>query len=797
MIPALAVVVLLQAPSDSGPVYSGREHQLHVQIPRIDTTVTVDGALDEPVWRRAARLVGFSQYQPQDGLPAVEPTEVLVWYSATAIYFGIGAREIHGDVVHATHADRDNINADDYVQILLDTYNDRRRAFLFGVNPFGVQQDGIRSDSYGGGAGGFYGGGGGFGAMNILDGNVDLNPDFVFESRGRLVPGGGGYDVEVRIPFKSLRYAGGDVQTWGINVLRRIQHSGYQDSWAPVVRASASFMNQSGWLDGLTDLHRGLVLDLTPVATDRLNGDTSAGGYHYDCGPVEVCVGHVQLGLDAHYGVTPNLSLDGTYKPDFSQVEADVGQVTLNQRFALFYPEKRPFFLDGLELFDTPNQLIYTRQIVSPDWGTKLAGKAGPWTIAAIAASDATSQSATGHHPLFGVSRVKYDLGPTSNLGFVATARDDGDDFSRLAGADVHIVHSRLYFVELQGVASWTRDSAGMHRGTLMQAVWDRTGRNWGFHLSGQAVAPSFRAAAGFVNRTGIADISYFNRFTGYGRPGALIETWSTYQRIDRLWSYDGFGRQSPFEGSENLSLQATLRGWWQPNLNVGHQAFRFDANSVGYQGQTYGTYRVGLTPSGSTTIPFAIPGALKDLWSVSAGLTTPTWRQLTGTVSAGTGTTPIFPEASRGTETSMSAQVDLRPTAALRIAGQYSRLVLHRRDGSWFSTEQIPRLKVEYQATRSIFFRVVGQYTDLSSDGLRDPTTGGPIVVNGGVVGPATFRQLRVDWLFSYRPSPGTLIYVGYGASCSEFDARCAAGRQTNRTQDGFFAKLSYLFNL
>ncbi len=788
MISALALVALLQAPADSGPVFDGRQHQLHVAIPRVDTTITVDGVLDEPVWRRAARLVGFSQYQPSDSRPAEEPTEILVWYSATAIYFGIRAREVHGDVVHATHADRDNISADDYVQLLLDTYNDRRRAFLFGVNPFGVQQDGIRSDSYGGGAGGFYGGGGGFGAMNVLDGNVDLNPDFVFESRGRLVEGG--YDVEIRIPFKSLRYAGGAVQTWGINVLRRIQHSGYQDSWAPVVRASASFMNQSGWLEGLEDLRRGLVLDLTPVATERVDGAPDATDrYRYSDA--------TRLGLDAHYGVTPNLSLDGTYKPDFSQVEADVGQVTLNQRFALFYPEKRPFFLDGLELFDTPNQLIYTRQIVNPDWGTKLAGKAGPWTVAAIAASDATSQSATGHHPLFGISRIKYDLGPTSNLGLVATSRNDGGDFSRLAGADVHIVHSRLYFVELQGVASWTRDAAGMHRGSLMQAVWDRTGTNWGFHLSGEAVAPDFQAAAGFVNRTGIADISYFNRFTGYGRRGALIETWSAFQRFDRLWKYDGFDKQRPFEGSENYTFQATLRGWWQPNVSFSRQDFGFDASSIGYQGATYGSYRVGTTASAIVTVPFTIPPPLTNFWSVTAGLTTPTWRQFTGTVSVGTGATAIFPEASRGTATSVSAQVDLRPTPAVRISGQYSRLVLHRRDGSWFSTEDIPRLKVEYQATRSIFFRVVGQYTDLSSDALTDPTTGGPIVLGGSVVGPSASRLLRVDWLFSYRPSPGTLIYLGYGASCSEFDTRCAVGRQTSRVADGFFAKVSYLFGL
>ena len=795
MLAALLVLAALQVPTDSGPRYDGREHQLHVEIPRVDTTITVDGVLDEPVWRKAARLVGFSQYQPVDQVPAVEPTEVLVWYSATAIYFGVRAREIHGDLVHATHADRDNIDADDYVQILLDTYNDRRRAFLFGVNPFGVQQDGVRSDAYAGGAGGTYSGGGGFASLDILNGNVDLNPDFIWQSRGRLVPGG--YDVEIRIPFKSLRFAGGKVETWGINVLRRVQHSGYQDSWAPVVRASASFMNQSGWLEGMTGIRRGLVLNLTPVVTDRINGDTTAGGYHYAAG--RAGVGEAQLGLDVHYGVTPNLSLDGTVKPDFSQVEADVGQVTLNQRFALFYPEKRPFFLDGLELLDTPNQLIYTRRIVSPDAGAKLAGKVGRWTIAAIVTSDSTSESATGSHPLFGITRIKYDLGPTSNAGLVATTREDGGQFSRLAGADVHIVHSKLYYVELQGVASWTLDSTGFHRGTLTQATWDRTGRYWGFHLSGTGIAPDFDAAAGFVNRTGIVNWSYFNRFTGYGAPGALLETVSSFQTISRIWSYDGFAARPPIEGGESVNLQGTLRGWWQPNLSVSRNFYRFDATSIGYLGTPYGTYRVRATssPSDTATVPFAIPALLDNLFSVGAGLTTPTWRQFTGTVSVSYGAAANFDEAARGTAASVTGEVDLRPTPAVRVAAQYSWLTLHRQGGSWYSSEDIPRLKIEYQASRSIFFRVVGQYTALSSDTLRDPATGRPIVLGGSVVGPSSSRQLRVDWLFSYRPSPGTLVYLGYGASCSAFDAGCAVGRRRLRTDDGFFAKLSWLFGM
>src|SRR5258705_9033055 len=187
---------------DSTLVYSGRANRTRVDVPRIDTVASIDGSLDDPVWRRAARLAGFSQYQPVDGRPAEEPTEVLVWYSPDAIYFGIRAREIHGNVVRATHANRDNIDSEDQIQILLDTDNARQIAFLFGVNPYGVQQDGTRSAQFAGGAGGPSATGGGFRNINPLEGGVDLNPDYFFKSKGGLSECGN--EVEGGRQFKSL-----------------------------------------------------------------------------------------------------------------------------------------------------------------------------------------------------------------------------------------------------------------------------------------------------------------------------------------------------------------------------------------------------------------------------------------------------------------------------------------------------------------------------------------------------------------------------------------------------------------
>jgi hypothetical protein len=232
-------------------IYNGRENRIAVQVPRLSHDVHVDGSLAEPAWVEAAVLTGFSQYRPVDGVPAEDSTEVLVWYADHEIHFGVRAFEPHG-LVNASLADRDRIGADDYVTIFLDTFNDRRRALVFSVNPFGVQADGIWNESA---------------APRHGDDSdrTDLAPDFVYESRGRLT--NWGWEVEIRIPFKSLRYQPQPVQTWGINIVRRVQHSGHQQTWTAARRGANSFLAQSGTLEQLADLRRGLVLDVNPVVT--------------------------------------------------------------------------------------------------------------------------------------------------------------------------------------------------------------------------------------------------------------------------------------------------------------------------------------------------------------------------------------------------------------------------------------------------------------------------------------------------------------------------------------------------
>ncbi|HEY2825354.1 MAG TPA: DUF5916 domain-containing protein, partial [Gemmatimonadales bacterium] len=480
-----------------------------VEVPRIKDSVTVDGRLDEAVWSRAAVLRGFHQYLPIDGRPAEDSTVVLVWYSETAIHFGIRAYEPHGPV-QATLADRDKISADDFVEILLDTFDDRRQAFLFAVNPLGVQADGLLNDASRSTSS--------FGDQTSSSGAyvIDLSPDYVFQSVGRVTPWG--YEVEIRIPFKSLRYQSAAEQTWGVNVIRHIQHSGYEDTWSPVLQSDASFLGKSGTLTGLSEIARNLVLDVNPEVTSTTSGVPGAAGWSYD-------VGRPAIGGNARWGVSNNVFLNATVNPDFSQLEADVAQIQYDPRDALFFPEKRPFFLDGLEQFATPNNLIYTRRLADPDAAVKLTGKIGSTNLALLSGVDGTSTSASGGHPVYNWLRVRRDVQGQSSLGLVYTDRIDGADYNRVAAADARVV-TGPYTLQFQGGGSLTRQNGVTTTAPTWTAAASGNGSRFGFTSSIRGFDPDFNAASGFVSRVGVVHATVIPRVTFFGSHGAALESW-------------------------------------------------------------------------------------------------------------------------------------------------------------------------------------------------------------------------------------------------------------------------------
>src|SRR3954467_2641458 len=453
MLLALVLLTTWELP-DPPAVYSGRAGQLEVRVPRLEADLSVDGKLAEAVWEESAVLTGFSQFSPTDGVPAADSTQVLVWYSPTAIHFGVRAFEAHG-AVHATLADRDKISADDYIQILLSTFNDSRQALVFAVNPLGVQSDGalVETGSVSGN---------GFNSAVVKREQADLSPDYVFESKGHVTEYG--YEIEIRIPFKSIRFQPKQEQVWGINVVRLVQHSGREDSWTPAKRASASFLRQSGKLVGLTDLRRGVVLDFTPSLTSRTTGADGTNGWSYSGGSPEV-------GRPVRWGITNNLTLNGTANPDFSQVESDAQQFVFDPRNELFFQEKRPFFLEGIEQFSTPNLLIYARRIFQPVAAAKLTGKAFGTDLALLSAIDDKAGSLSGgDHPVYNLLRVQRDVGAQSRVGLVYTDKLDGSNYNRVLGADSRLVFGEIYSAQLQLAGSRTRRNGETQTAPLWSA---------------------------------------------------------------------------------------------------------------------------------------------------------------------------------------------------------------------------------------------------------------------------------------------------------------------------------------
>ena len=778
----LGITALIARPGSvlaQGPAAPDRTFA--IDAPRLeDVEVRIDGDLSEPVWQNAAVLDNFTQFEPAEGTPASERTEVLVFYTPQALYLGIRAYTRDPSRIRATLAERDKIQRDDNIQILLDTFYDRRRAFSFSVNALGIQQDGMfRGD------------------------RVDSNPDFLYSSRGKVTAEG--YVVEVRIPFKSLKFPSAASQTWGLNIIRNIAATGAGEAWAPISRSNPSRLAQSGTLVQIRDLRPGRLLQVNPTLTGKREGELRNGHFVRDDFEPD-------LGGNLKYGLTSNLTLDATINPDFSQIEADADQIAVNERFALFFPEKRPFFLEGADIFATPEPLVYTRRIVDPIAGVKLTGKAGAFNVGYLGALDEsplTGGVASRFAPdttraLFNIARLQRDIGEGSSLGAVFTDREAGSEFNRVVGVDGRLRFRNAYTWQWQAAGSWTGEwtpaAAGADTviesslGHLVQTALDRTGRQWGFRVQMKDVPEDFRASSGFIRRTGVTDFFGVNRFSFFGQPGALLESWGIFLSANRIYGGRDFWQgEAADEGSANLRFNFNLRGNNRIGAGVGRRFFVLDP-------ERYGRYRFvgvdGDTLRGSAAVrPVA---ELRGLHSVSLEGSSSYWKTVSLHAEIGWEETPIFAEGTRGEQLSLQGGAQLRPTDALRVEAGLRHVRLERaEDGSLYSTATLPRFKAEYQVTRSIALRSVLQYSIEEVDLLRTPLGIpylGPVYVRRTpLVDGVQTNPLRLDLLFSYQPSPGTVVFLGYARSIQDEGAFRIPSLEPRA--DGLFVKVSYLF--
>jgi hypothetical protein len=766
--------------------YVGRANQLKVQIPRIEgdaATIEIDGALTEGAWSQAAVLSGFSQYTPQDGIPAADSTQVLLWYSASALHVGVRAYEQHGGV-HATLADRDKITADDNIQLLLGTFNDKRQAYFLAVNPFGIQMDGTIVETAPNTGGGFQ--------VTIPQRQApDLSQDFVFTSKGHITAYG--YEVEMRIPFRSLKFQAADVQTWDINVVRFVAHSGYEDTWAPARRSNTSFLAQGGSLEGLTGLDRGLVLDLNPMVTRK-----STGAMNDIRGRWQYTQPRPQIGMNVRYGVTNNLTLNGTVRPDFAEVESDASQIVFDPRQALFFPEKRPFFLDGLEQFNAPSNLIYTRRIAKPEAALKLTGKVEGMSVGFISAQDDPSLSPNGaYSTMYNIVRAQRDIGGQSRIGMAYTDRIVGGDYNRVADLDGRILFGNVYTASFQYAQSYDKRNDVVRNAPLWNAGLTRNGKRYGARYSLSGIDQNFVAGSGFISRPGIVHGTIDERVSWFAPRGARVESFNVDVLYDDTWQYSHFVHQGDAQDKKfHVSTSTGLRGGWTLGASIYWETF-------GYDTQLFSDYQIQRTVGSVVdTIPFVGVGRIPNRDYV-ASVTTPQWKRFDANAVYIFGQDENFFEWAQANIHYLSLTTNLRPNDRLRIGGTLTFQDYWRRtDGSLVGRNVIPRIKTEYQLTRSQFIRLIGEYSAATRDDLRDETrTFFPLIIDGERALATRTHSLRGDLLYSYQPNPGTVFFVGYGsfglANPSLNPLERFNFQPLVRSSDYFFVKYSYLFKV
>lgn len=558
-----------------------------VAIPKLEVPIVIDGRPDEDAWKRAAVFKDFYQTYPGDNTAASKPTEAYVMYDEKNLYIAFKCWD-EKDKIRATVAKRDSVFGEDNVRVWLDTYNDRRRAYVLGFNPLGIQQDGIFTEGQG----------------------ADFSVDIVMESKGVIEDWG--WSIEVKIPFKSMRYKTGPGTLWGFNVARNIDRLNDEfDSWLPQDRNVSGFLTQHGKISGLDDIKYERTLEVVPSITlsetgSRVQANEFAAGRFVNQ-PMKQ-----QLGVTLKYTISPSVTLDAAINPDFAEIEADAPVVTANQRFPIFFEEKRPFFLEGVDIFRSPLQVFYSRNIVDPDVAIKLSGKTGKTSFGLMAASDNAPGNYSenerndpnvrprideflGKNAMFGVLRVKRDFGSENNIGFFSTYRAFPEQKNLLAGFDGRIkfnpkltssfqivgTTSRRCFFDpefeptlnpVQAAANRATCGGGTFGGVTVQGSpynqyktgngigyyfnldYSKETRGWFFEAGGRS--KYYRADSGFTRRTNTNFLFFFHRLStkSDSKKKIIRAQWNQMGGAD----YDWKGRLTSFNAQTNgnLSLQ-------------------------------------------------------------------------------------------------------------------------------------------------------------------------------------------------------------------------------------------------
>ncbi|MFB0518270.1 MAG: DUF5916 domain-containing protein [Acidobacteriota bacterium] len=449
-----------------------------LKIPRLTSPPKIDGLLENPVWEEEAlKIEDFVQFAPKEkGVPS-EKTVAYIGYDQKNLYIAVRCYDSEPQKIRASITNRDNLFDDDWVLIILDTFNEKRRAFEFFINPVGVQGDAIRTEEGG-------------------NENESDSWDTAFYTDGKINEEG--YTIEMALPFKSIRFPDKENKVWNIAIGRNIPRKGEIIVWPGMTRDIPGIIIQGREILIQGEVEKGKNLEVMPLITSLKTQDEKID---------------LQPGVNLKYGVSSDITLDFTLNPDFSHIEADAPQIDINQRFALYYSEKRPFFLEGMEIFQFPEiEMVYTRRIINPFLGAKLTGKVGRLTYGFLSAYDLNPTESLWEvhdgggsrddNALFNIFRMKTDVFQESYLGFCLADKEIDGSYNRVAGVDGQFKFKNKYFCSFQALASKTKSGEeDTHLAPSLYGNFLYYTKNWVAGVHWKSIHPDFEASSGFVNR--------------------------------------------------------------------------------------------------------------------------------------------------------------------------------------------------------------------------------------------------------------------------------------------------------
>lgn len=690
----------------------------------------IDGILDNPIWDRATLLDNFTQFEPQEGAQPSEKTVGYIGYDKDNLYIAFRCFDSNPNAVRANLSQRDISRSDDGITIYLDTFNDKKRAFVFEVNPRGIQSDGVYTEvrRMGGGRGGG-GGGGGFDMY-------DRNWDTYFLADARIDDKG--YAVEIAIPFKSLRFPHTPTQVWGLQVMRTIKRKNEEIYWYPRTRNINGFLIQTGQIQFSGMIEKGKNLELMPVTT----------GSKIDEGKFEP-----QAGINVKYGITSDLTADMTYNPDFSQIEADMPQINVNQRYDLYYPEKRPFFLEGKDLFDTPFELVYTRKIVDPQYGFKLSGKMGKTTLGVLSTLDENPPDIifpevpegvfleSSNRSWTNIFRMRQDLFAESYIGLIFTDKEMGTSYNglfknhnRVTGVDGNFKFLNYYRFAFQVLGSQSK--VGSETTDIVPAVnfnLSHQSRHVSFSADWNSLPPDFEAGTGFFRRK---DINALSSRIGY----AFLPMNEWIVSINSSVEYRRIYDFSRVLTDEEFTFNLMVSGWRQSHIFI-----NCTTGLEQYEGVNFRGSEVRLNMSSE---PFS-------------------W--LSGNISMSFGDGIYYSEDSYlGWKTGFGTRMTFRPLTNLRFFYNIQNNEFYKKRGGEKVYEiNLISQRITYQVSKPLSVRLITDYNDY-------------------------YKKLYLSFLISYEYRPGTVFYLGI----DDNQERDASGifRGTGRY---YFVKFSYWWRM